>query len=290
MPFVCEHCEYSTSKKGNLEKHFTTNKHKEAIKHIEKHNDEIKTIKPSKNTFMCKDCGKEHTTSQALYYHKTKSCELSERATVYKLKKKNDKLKTMMINNCNNNITNNSNNSNSNNDNSNNTTNNNNITNHIVIQLNGYDKTDTSYLTDQNHINIMCNVVNFLSLVHANPDKPENMNLLLTNLQDTHMKVYENNGWNRVKKNEQMEKLITNSYKLVADWMIEHEKRLSPSVIKQWTKFYENVVECDDRRETAKNDLATELYNSRKLIIDNKTGIEDRELINIKKINKIKKI
>jgi hypothetical protein len=282
MVFICNICKFSTSRKCNLEQHFATNKHKEATKHIEGHVDEIKNVylKKNDNDFICKDCNKEYKSGQALCNHKAKSCEKSEKAQIYKLKKKTeklerdkDKLKTMVVNNYK---------PTTNIDNS--------ITNNIVIQLKGYSKTDTSHLTDNNHIEIMCNVVKFLNLGHANPDKPENMNLLLTSLQDTHMKVYENDKWKSVQKNEHLETIITGLYDLIEKWMFDNASKLPPQVINKWKRFYEKIVENDDTRETAKDELATELYNNRKMIKNNKNAIEDDEESKIKKINKIKNI
>jgi DNA-directed RNA polymerase subunit N (RpoN/RPB10) len=286
MPFICEICNYSTNKKGNLQKHFTTTKHKEAIKHINNYENEVKKVLPIKNKYICKDCCKEHKNSQMLYHHRSRVCEHSEKAQMYKLKKRTEKLekdknklKTIMLKNCDlSNTTNINDNSITNNDN------------RIIIQLNGYSKTDTSHLTDNNHVEIMTNIVKFLNLVHANPDKPENMNLLLTSLQDTHMKVYENDKWKSVQKNEHLEKIITGLYDLVEKWMFDNESKLSPQITNKWKRFYEKIVENDDTRETAKDELAIELYNNRKMIGNNKNTIEDEEESKIKEIKNIIKI
>ena len=275
MPYVCEYCNYSTNKKSNLKIHFTSNKHKDAVKHIENHKDEIKKVSSVKNNHVCNDCGKEHKDSQSLYNHRRRACEKNEKTKIYKLNKENERIKKeneklkkekyMMVENYKptTNIDNSVNNSVDNSIN-------------ISIQLNGYSETDTSHLTDNNYISIITNVVKFFELVHANPDKPENMNLSLTNLQDAYMNVYENNRWSRVKKNEQLEKLISNLYDKVEEWIINNKERLSSQMIKQWRRFYENIVEYEDRRKNAKDNLATELYNNRKLISDNKNNIENR--------------
>jgi hypothetical protein len=291
MVFVCDICKFSTSRKGNLTQHFTSNKHKELTKHIENHKDEIKHMQLKKqNDFICKNCGKEYRSGQALCNHKAKSCNHSEKAKNYKLQKEverlkrgKDKLKTMMINNGN--LTNN----NTNNDSSINNSLVDNST-KIIINLNGYGETDISHLTDKNYIEIMTNIANFLKLVHTNPDKPENMNLLLTNLQDTHMKVYENNKWNRVQKNTQLETIIVKLYDVIEKWMITNESKLSKLEINQWKKFYENIIENDDSRETAKDNIATELYNSRKIIGINKNKIEDEKETKSKTLQTIRNI
>jgi hypothetical protein len=269
-----------TNKKGNLQIHFNSIKHKKTISHIENYEDTVKRVSPSTNKYTCMDCGKDHKSSQSLYNHKARACKNSEKAKNYKLQKRNEKLerdkeklKTIMFNKCN--ITNN---------------NGDNITNNIVINLNGYSKTDTSYLTHNNHVEIMCNVVKFLNLVHANPDKPENMNLLLTSLQDTHMKVYENDKWKSVQKNEHLETIITGLYDLIEKWMLDNASKLPPQVINKWKRFYEKIVENDDTRETAKDELATELYNNRKMIKNNKNAIEDEEERKLKTMTTLQNI
>ena len=62
--FVCEICDYVTSRKSQYERHLSTPKHKNTT------NTTINTIKSS-NSFIC-DCGKEYKHHSSLWNHKKK--------------------------------------------------------------------------------------------------------------------------------------------------------------------------------------------------------------------------
>jgi hypothetical protein len=53
-------------------------------------------------------------------------------------------------------------------------------------------------------------------------------------------------------------------YDLLEKWIIDNEPKLHKSTINKWKKFYENIIENNDTSETAKDNIATELYNNRK--------------------------
>ena len=89
----------------------------------------------------------------------------------------------------------NTNNSNSNNSNSNNT---NNIGNdNRTININYYSNTNDDHITEDKIREFIMNdassaITQLLKHRHLNPDKPENMNILLSNLKSDSVKMYEN--------------------------------------------------------------------------------------------------
>ena len=118
--FVCEKCDFKSSKRGDYNRHITTAKHKR--KHLET---EITSITSDHN--VC-ECGKKYKTRAGLYKHKQK-CDISEppskeqelfkdnKDLINYLMKENTDLKKMLIENCGNNTTNNTTNNISNNQN-----------------------------------------------------------------------------------------------------------------------------------------------------------------------------
>ena len=80
---------------------------------------------------------------------------------------------------------------------------NNNTINNITL-LN-YKDTDVSHLTDEDYkkcIKKVCFcVMGLIEKVHFNPDKPENMNVYISNMKDKYMMIYQNNKWEPTKIN-----------------------------------------------------------------------------------------
>jgi len=84
--FVCEYCDYNTSRKSQYHRHLHTPKHKNNI--METNIKNMETKKSSACTFMCQsiDCGKMYTTRNGLWKHIKKckteiSCTNSDTAT-----------------------------------------------------------------------------------------------------------------------------------------------------------------------------------------------------------------
>ncbi len=99
--FVCEICDYVTSRKSQYERHLSTPKHKNTT------NTTINTTKSS-NSFIC-DCGKEYKHHSSLWNHKKKctpnnETENNNNQEVQELKefmkylmKENSEMKNMML-------------------------------------------------------------------------------------------------------------------------------------------------------------------------------------------------
>ena len=126
LNFVCELCDYTSSKKCDFNKHLTTRKHKNASDMLGNASQKV-----DERNFIC-NCGKSYTHDSSYYRHK-KSCiiknennieinevsnEPTDKELILMLIKENSELKNMMmkvIENGTNNTTNNINNTNSHN-------------------------------------------------------------------------------------------------------------------------------------------------------------------------------
>jgi len=99
----------------------------------------------------------------------------------------------------------------------------------VQIQINNiyilpYQKTDTSHLTDEDFIQCVnepnC-VKHLIEKIHFNPTKPENMNIMVSNLKDKYMRIYDGE-WRTVHK-KQLNKIYGDKECMINNW-IEEEK------------------------------------------------------------------
>jgi len=73
--FLCECCDYSTSKKSSINKHFLSTKHKNRINLNDIEQNSCKQL------YNCKQCGKEYKARNSLWYHEQKCIEIIEHKT-----------------------------------------------------------------------------------------------------------------------------------------------------------------------------------------------------------------
>jgi hypothetical protein len=50
--------------------------------------------------------------------------------------------------------------------------------------------------------------------IHFNPDKPENMNIYISNMKNKYLMVYDGKNWNIANKTEEIDKLTQENLKL----------------------------------------------------------------------------
>ena len=100
--FLCEKCDYSTSKRTDYNKHLFTAKHQNVDKMLT--NVDAKTTNVAKQVYSC-ECGKKYIHRQSLYVHK-KKCTFEKNndsnndKLVEYLMKENTELKHMIIDVC----------------------------------------------------------------------------------------------------------------------------------------------------------------------------------------------
>ena len=86
-----------------------------------------------------------------------------------------------------------------------------NSNNTINIQLLNHKDTDYSHLTPKDYLMCInnCNycVKTLIEKVHFNPDKPENMNIFLSNIKGKYIMIYKDNEWQIQDKKEKIDDL-----------------------------------------------------------------------------------
>jgi hypothetical protein len=280
MEYTCEYCNFNTKKKYNYDKHLLSNKHKlvksKSVVSPGKSKvspDPVQSI-PIVNSlenenFSCKYCGQKYKHKQSVTKHIKYSCtknktedltelvrllnlQLEQQKNEFetKLQSQTKQIEKLMDKLEINNYT-----------NSNNTTIN--VTNNI--NLLNYKDTDTSHLTNNDYKKCLeqasrC-VLKLIEKVHFNPDKPENMNIYISNMKNNYMMMYKENKWNLVKK-EEMDSVYNHKEDLIIEWFNLNK---DPELMKYFERFMD-LKEDKPTVDAIQEEYKLLLFNNRNLI------------------------
>ena len=253
--YTCEKCKYNTNSKYNYERHINSALHSNYV-----------TENP---TFICKYCEQTYKHKSSLSKHIKYSCtknkdeDLKELVRLLnnqlqtqnsQLQAQNSQIQTqakqieklmgkLEING------------------SFNTTN---IQNNI--QLLPYKNSDTSHLTNKDYeacikkVNFC--VMKLIEKIHFNPDKPENMNIYISNMKNKYLMVYDGKNWNIANKVEEIDKLYEEKELMLEEWLEQHENtEMKDKFIK-----YLNNKEKDETLNMIKDELKLLMYNKKQLL------------------------
>ena len=293
--YDCKCCNFSTKLKSNYTRHLKTNKHKKSTESQHLVNQKstfsqpkVNLLEEKNNThpFKCKYCDKNFKFKQSMYKHikytckknkdedfqelarllneKEKQLALKEQKMEKQLALKETKMETEMkrmqkqidkltnklqIQNINQGIVQNGNNV-------------------INIQLLNHQDTDYSHLTPKDYINCItdCNkcVKTLIEKVHFNANKPENMNIYLSNIKGKYLMIYKDNTWQIQDKKTQVDDLYDNNEFVLGAWYDEYKEKY-PNIIKSFQKYLQNRDE-NEALNNIKEEILVMLYNNRKMI------------------------
>ena len=272
--YNCECCGFSTPLKTNYTNHLKTNKHirnSQPKVNIESTQSQQLVIPKSTSLFTCKYCEQTFKFKQSMYRHIKYSCtknkteDLTELVRLLNLQleqqktdfqsqlqsqskqidtqsKQIEKLmgKLEIHGSFNNNVVNN-------------------------ITLLNYNDTDVSHLTDEDYkkcIRKVCKcVMGLIEKVHFNPEKPENMNVYISNMKDKYMMIYQNNKWMLTNKDE-LDRLYDDKEMMIEEWVQENKDP-------EMTKFFNRYL--DLKKDTKTIDMIMEqlklmMFNNKDLI------------------------
>jgi hypothetical protein len=133
------------------------------------------------------------------------------------------------------------------------------------ISLLAYKESDMSHLTEKDYISCI-KQVNFcvkklIEKVHFNPEKPENMNIYISNLKDKYMMVYEAGAWNI--KNKDMLNSIYNDKELMLEEWLDEEQHKHPELKEKFERYINNK-ENDETLNMIKDEIKLMIYNKTK--------------------------
>lgn len=290
--YKCLVCQFSTNHKPNFERHIRTKKHKKNTKnialfsnHIALNSSNIAFYSASKPLYQCKYCDKVLQHQSSLSRHIKYSCkknkdeDLKELARLFNekekmakdnelmllMEKKDKQLENMQkqidkltnklqIQNMNNGIVNNG------------TVNNNTIN----IQLLNHKDTDYSHLTHNDYMACISNcnkcVTTLIEKVHFNPNKPENMNIYLSNIKGKYIMIYKDNEWQIQNKKVQVDDLYDHNEMVLETWYDEYKEKY-PHIVHSFKRYLKNR-DGDVLLNQAKEEILMMMYNKRKMIPD----------------------
>jgi hypothetical protein len=144
-------------------------------------------------------------------------------------------------------------------------TNSNNTINVTNINLLNYKDTDTSHLTNNDYKKCLeqasrC-VLKLIEKVHFNPEKPENMNIYISNMKNNYMMMYKENKWNLVKK-EEMDSVYNHKEDLIIEWFNLNK---DPELMKYFERFID-LKEDKPTAEAVQEEYKLMLFNNRRSI------------------------
>jgi len=143
-----------------------------------------------------------------------------------------------------------------------------NNTNNNNIQLNNYGSEDLSHISDALKTYLIKHpfgaIQQLIEKIHFNRDKPENINLMITNKRDNKISVYEDGKWVYRNKKKTIQRLIDNKYYILDDHYNDiDEKELSQFNHTNYKSFSEKMDDNDKQ-------LLEQLYEDAEIIILNK--------------------
>jgi len=136
------------------------------------------------------------------------------------------------------------------------------------IQLNNYGSEDLSHITDALKTHLLRfpfgAIQRLIEKIHFNKEKPENINLMITNKRDNKISVYEDGKWVYRNKKKTIKRLIDNKYYILDDHYNDiHEQELSQFNHNNYKSFSGKMDENDKQ-------LLEQLYEDVEIIILNK--------------------
>ena len=138
----------------------------------------------------------------------------------------------------------------------------------INIQVLNHQDTDYSHLTPKDYITCIkdCNkcVKSLIERVHFNTNKPENMNIYLSNIKGKYLMIYKDNAWQIQDKKAQVDELYDNNEFVLEAWYDEYKEK-HPDIIASFQRYLQNRDE-NEMLNNIKEEILVMLYNKRKMI------------------------
>ena len=151
--------------------------------------------------------------------------------------------------------------------NSHNTNSHNTIHNHV--QILNYKDTDTSHLTDEDYrkcVKKVCFcVLKMIEKIHFNPEKPENMNIYISNIKDKYLMIYENDKWILKSKNV-LDQMYEDKELMIEEWI---QETADPEMARFYNRYLD--LKKDEKTiEMIQEEIKLFLFNQKDLVMSQK--------------------
>jgi hypothetical protein len=236
MTFVCDFCEFTTTRKNNLKQHLSKIKQCQNNKMCKYTREESLTNLYEETKMHVCICNNKYTQLCSLYRHQ-KQCNIY-------LNEKNKTEEQQATTSSNSPIINNSpmiNNSTV--TNSNNTNTNSTVNSHNTIIINNFGYENISYLTPELIEQCTCRLPDGLQAlvkrIHLNINHPENHNVKVTNIQSPMMHVRKNDEWILQDKKDTLRLLIDKTADIQRFYFEDNKK----GITERWNSYKRDAIE-----------------------------------------------
>jgi hypothetical protein len=245
MEYGCSICEYTSSRKNDVIKHFSRKKScGSGVKEIIEIPVEIKCEHCDKN-FSCSISLNTHQKNYCKKKDKIKDEEIRKLKEQVKILKELEKKPTTTINNTYN------------------------------IMINNYKDTDLNKLTDKILNKIITDsdahqiIPKLIKQIHCNPDIPENHNIRISNRgkNNKYLEVYRNNQWEIEDKRSEIDNIINDRETNLSDWIDEKGENY-PEAMEKFEEYLEQKYD-PETANLIKQEVEILLYNNRNLTKNN---------------------
>ena len=299
--YRCQSCQFFTNHRPNFERHLKTTKHKKYSANIALNSANIAlnsaniAFSPSAEIlYQCKYCNNVLQHQSSLSRHIKYSCkknkdeDLKELARLFNEKEKIGKDNTLVqliqnkdkqMENMQKQIDKLSNKLQIQNINNNGSIHNGTVNNNTInIQLLNHTESDYSHLTPSDYMACISNcnkcVKTLIEKVHFNPNKPENMNIYLSNIKGKYVMLYKDNEWQIQNKKDQVDDLYDYNEMVLETWYDEYKDKY-PDIVNSFQRYLKNK-DGDIVLNRVKDEILMMLYNNRKMIPErNKISIQN---------------
>ena len=149
-----------------------------------------------------------------------------------------------------------------------------NITNNTQnIILNNYGNEDMSHITNDIKTNLLkipfAMIPKMIEAVHFNDEKPENKNILLPNKKDNLVKIFKENKWIHLNKDDVIKLLVSEKYNIL-DKHFENKHKNKIEELKELQEFWkENYVNFRKIYSNGNKELIDKITNECELVLLN---------------------
>jgi hypothetical protein len=137
----------------------------------------------------------------------------------------------------------------------------NNIQNNITLLP--YRDTDMSHLTDEDYRKCIKKVNHcvktLIQKIHFNPEKPENMNIYISNMKDKYLMIFDGANWNLANKKDEINRLYEDKEMLLEEWL---DTNPDAELKDKFVRYLKNK-DIEDCLLQFKDDIKLMLYNGR---------------------------
>jgi hypothetical protein len=123
-------------------------------------------------------------------------------------------------------------------------------------------------LTDHDYAHIISQVnlsiPKLIEKVHYDPQKPENMNVYISNMKDKIIMMYKDGNWNLKDRNIEISHMLDLNLVTLSSWLNNNDKYKS---LKKHFEMLERNLEDKDIERFIKDEIKLVLYNNRGMLV-----------------------